>query len=315
MSTNGYFGLAGKKKPAPQGGFFCACILTLRLFSSAIVAAPAGGVAEIIVASYNVENYTLTGSDRTRIKTVGAREAVADVIAEVRPDVLGLCEVGSPDALEDLRERLKKKGTSLPYTEYVDGPDPERHLALLSRFPLASRQSRVRVPYELNGAPELVRRGFLDVTVQVNPQYTLRLVGVHLKSKLPVPAGETLVRRMEARALRTLVDGIFLEDPRANLLVYGDFNDTKDEASIRGVLGLRGQPNSLSELPAEDPGGDRWTHYRFFTDVYARIDFLMVNRALRPELVPGSARVNNSPQWRKASDHRLIHAALVPQDR
>lgn len=314
MNPNGYSGSSGTKKPAPQGGFFCA-LLCFLLLAGGGSAAPSAGVPEIIVASYNVENYTLTGSERTRIKTPAAREAVADVVAEVRPDILGLCEVGSVEALEDLRERLKKRGITYPYAEYVDGPDPERHVALLSRFPWARRQSLSRVPYQLNGSPELVRRGFLDVTVQVNPRYALRLVGVHLKSKLPVPEGETLVRRMEARALRALVDGILLEDPQVNLLVYGDMNDTKEDASVRSILGLRGHPSSLTDLPAEDPGGDRWTHYRFFTDVYARIDYLMVNRALRPELVPGSARVSHSTQWRKASDHRLIHAALVPQDR
>ncbi|RFC43848.1 MAG: endonuclease/exonuclease/phosphatase family [Verrucomicrobia bacterium] len=317
MHTNGYSGYLGDFgtiKPAPRGGFFCALLFSF-LLAGGTSAAPVPGVSEIVVASYNIENYTLTGSQRTRIKTVVAREAVADVIAEVRPDILGLCEVGSIEALEDLRERLKKRGFIFPYAEYVDGPDPERHVALLSRFPWVHRQSLARVPYQLNGAPELVRRGFLDVTVQVNPRYALRLVGVHLKSKLPVPEGETLVRRMEARALRGLVDGILLEDPQVNLLLYGDMNDTKEDASVRNILGLRGQPFSLTDLPAEDPGGDRWTHYRFFTDVYSRIDYLMVNRALRPELVPGSARVSHSTQWRKASDHRLIYAALVPQDR
>ena len=34
-----------------------------------------------------------------------------------------------------------------------------------------------------------VRRGFLDVTVQVTPSYRLRCVGAHLKSKLPIPEG------------------------------------------------------------------------------------------------------------------------------
>jgi endonuclease/exonuclease/phosphatase family metal-dependent hydrolase len=314
MYQSGYPGSSGKKRPAPQGGLFFALVFFL-CFPASPQAAPVQAAAPVVFASYNVENYTLTGSERTRVKTVGARDAVADVAAEVHPDILGLCEVGSPEALEDLRGRLGKRGTHLPYTEYVDGPDPERHVALLSRFPFARRQSLPRVPFELNGVPELVRRGFLDVTIQLNPQYALRLVGVHLKSKLPSPQGETLLRRMEALALRALVDRILNEDPAVNLLVYGDFNETKEEAAVRGVLGLRGGLNSLTDLPAEDSGGDRWTHYRYFTDVYSRIDYLMVNRALRPELVPRGARINQSPQWRKASDHRLIYTELIPCER
>lgn len=309
-----YPGSAGQTKPAPQGGLFCVVAVSLLAWF-APGNGSAWGLSPVIVASYNVENYTLTGSDRTRVKTTEARDAVADVAAGARPDLLGLCEIGSPEALEDLRGRLEQRGIRLPYTEYVDGPDPERHLALLSRFPFVTRQSRERVTFELNGVPELVRRGFLDVTVQIHPKYTLRVIGVHLKSKLPSPAGEALLRRMEALALRSLVDEIIAANPLVNLLVYGDFNETKDEASIRGVLGTRGGLNSLTDLPAEDQGGDRWTHYRYFTDVYSRIDYLMINRALRPEIVPGSAHISQSPQWRKASDHRLIYAEIIPSDR
>lgn len=314
MYNHSYSGLAGRKKPAPQGGLFCAVVAVFCLFV-AFVAARAQGPAAVVVASYNVENYTLNSSERTRLKTVAARDAVADVAAEVHPDVLGLCEVGSVEALEDLRARLEKRGAILPFAEFVDGPDAERHLALLSRFPIMKRQSLTRVPFELNGVPELVRRGFLDVTIQVTPSYALRLVGVHLKSKLPTPSGDALVRRMEALALRALVDRILNENPGVNLLVYGDFNETKDEASVRGVLGVRGGMQSLTDLPAQDVAGDRWTHYRYFTDVYARIDYLMVNSGLRPELTPGGARISQSPQWRKASDHRMIYATILPRDR
>ena len=54
----------------------------------------------------------------------------------------------------------------------------------------------------MNGQPEKVRRGFLDVTIEVNAGYRLRMVGAHLKSKLPIPGGEALMRRYEAQLLR-----------------------------------------------------------------------------------------------------------------
>ncbi len=304
-----------KINPAPKGGLFFSLLWTLLVLGGPLPGSAQPLPPEVIVASYNVENYLLKDSDRTRPKTVAAREAVADVAAEIRPDILGVCEMGSPEALADLRERLKLRGTDLTYSEFVNGPDPDRHVALLSRFPVVRRQSAVKVEYELNGAPELVRRGFLDVTVQITPTYALRLVGVHLKSKLPVPAGEMLLRRMEAQLLRRHIENILQENPEVNLLVYGDFNDTKEEVAVRDVLGPRGSLNSLTDLPAEDPNGDRWTHYRNFSDVYSRIDYLLVNRGLRPELVPGKARVSNSPHWRKASDHRLIYTSLIPQER
>jgi endonuclease/exonuclease/phosphatase family metal-dependent hydrolase len=268
----------------------------------------------IVFGAYNLENYTLSGSERTRPKAASAREAVASVVAGVRPDILGVCEMGEEGALADLGHRLEGQGVYLPHREYVAGPDPDRHLALLSRYPIVRRRSLSRVPFELNGRPEVVRRGFLDVSVQVNPGYILRLVGVHLKSKLPSPSGEDLVRRCEADQLRLLVERILSEDPRENLLVYGDFNDTREQPAVRQALGPWGSLFSLQELAAEDLHGQRWTHYRPFTGVYSRIDYLLVNRALKPE-VSGAARISADPEWKRASDHRLIYARIFPRDR
>jgi len=81
------------------------------------------------------------------------------------------------------------------------------------------------------------------------------------------------------------------------------------------VLGSRSALYSLSDLPQEDAGGDRWTYYRSQTDVYERIDFLMVSRALRPELCPGLQGISSHPQWRSASDHRLLYGSLIPSDK
>lgn len=269
---------------------------------------------EIVFGAYNLENYTQTGSERTRPKASSARDAVANVVCGVHADILGVCEVGEESALADLGQRLDKLGVHLPHCEYVAGPDPDRHLALLSRYPIVRRQSLPQVRFELNGRPEVVRRGFLDVSVQINPGYILRLVGVHLKSKLPSPSGEDLVRRCEADQLRILVERILSENPRENLLVYGDLNDTREQPAVRRVLGPWGGIFSLQDLVAEDLRGERWTHYRPFTGVYSRIDYLLVNRALKSE-VSGPAGISAAPEWKRASDHRLIYARILPRER
>ncbi|MCX8513186.1 MAG: endonuclease/exonuclease/phosphatase family protein [Chthoniobacteraceae bacterium] len=309
-----------KKRSAFLGGFFLPqlrrSLAVFCLFFGIIpLSSPARTAAksqEFVVASYNLENYTLRSGERVRQKSIPAREAIADVVAEAHPDILGVCELASPEALADLRERLAERGIAFLDTEFVNGPDPDRHVALLSRFPIVRRDSVEKVPFELNGLPELVRRGILDVTIQVTPNYSLRLVGVHLKSKLPVPEGEALVRRMEAQLVREHVDGILGENPKVQLLVYGDMNETREEAAIHALQGSRGTLKALSELAAQDANGERWTHYRQFTDVYSRIDYFFANKALRSVLVPGGARISQSAQWRKASDHRLISVLLSP---
>jgi endonuclease/exonuclease/phosphatase family metal-dependent hydrolase len=223
--------------------------------------------------------------------------------------------MGSPERLADFQSRLAKAGIGLPHTEFVDAFDEDRHLALLSRFPIVARDSRADVAFTLNGQQERVRRGFLDVTVEVNPGYRLRCVGVHLKSKLPIPQGEALVRRLEAQKLREHLDGIFAKEPHANVICYGDFNDTKDQPMFSTVTGPRGSPGHMSDLWCRDRFGDRWTYYWKTADQYSRIDYLFVSPGLLPEVNRSSASVHRSEDWSQASDHRPVFTSIRPIER
>ena len=276
---------------------------------------------EIVVATYNLQNYVSedaaeegTGR-RGKPKSEASIEALIGIIREINPDVLGVCEMGSPERFEDFKKRLADAGLGYPDSEYVQAADPDRHLALVSRFPITARQSQTDVPFELNGRPEKVRRGFLDVTLQITPGYQLRLVGTHLKSKLATPEGEALLRRHEAQLLRRHLEKILAADSEVNLVCYGDFNDTKEQPAITAIAGVRGTPGYMDDLPAQDALGDKWTHYWKTADLYARIDYLFVSPALVREVVPGSARVHRSERWNAASDHRAVFATILPVNR
>jgi endonuclease/exonuclease/phosphatase family metal-dependent hydrolase len=274
---------------------------------------------DLIFAGYNLENYApvfipgeVDKAGKPKLKpgkTAEAAACVVQLIKEISPDVLGVCEMGGGPQFEEFRKRLSDAGLGYTDFEYVDGPDPDRRLALASRFPIVARQSLVDVSYESDGAWEKVRRGFLDVTIRVNGQL-VRLVGAHLKSKLPGAGNEEAMRRNEAHLLRNHVSEILAADPGANLLVYGDFNDTKDQPCIQEVAGRRGSPEALSELALADSQGDRWTQYWNVEDVYSRIDYLFVNRALSPRVVSARCYVYRSPVWNEASDHRPVVATL-----
>jgi endonuclease/exonuclease/phosphatase family metal-dependent hydrolase len=151
--------------------------------------------------------------------------------------------------------------------------------------------------------------------VQVTPEYQLRLVGVHLKSKLPSPEGEALTRRAEAQQVRMHIEQILTTDPEANLLCYGDFNDARNTTTFQEITGPRGTAARLSDLPARDLHGDRWTHYWKAADLYSRIDYLFVSNRLAPEVVKDSATVHRSARWNEASDHRPIYTRILPVDR
>jgi endonuclease/exonuclease/phosphatase family metal-dependent hydrolase len=283
-------------------------------------AASALATDEIVVASYNLENYL--GEEQAAPPTRKARpkseKSIATeirIIKEIGPDIIGVCEMGRPEQFADFKRRLDEAGLGYVDSEYVEAADPDRHLALFSRFPIVAHQSQPDVTYELNGAPRKVARGFLDVTVRVNDHYDLRLVGVHLKSKLPIPEGDAIVRRHEAELVRHYIEKIMTTDPEVNLLLYGDFNDTKNEAPIIEIAGPRGSPMHMMELLAKDSVGDRWTHYWQVADLYSRIDYLFASPALLHEIVSGKASVYRSDDWFEASDHRAIYTSIVPTNR
>ncbi len=144
------------------------------------------------------------------------------------------------------------------------------------------------------------------MTIEVNPSYRLRLVGAHLKSKLAVPSGEALLRRNEARLLRQHIDRVLNKDPNANLLVYGDLNDTKDQPAIQEILGPRQSPNRLSDILLADEQGDHWTYYRQLSDTYDRIDYILTSQALLPQIDQSQSCVYRSSDWYAASDHRPV---------
>jgi endonuclease/exonuclease/phosphatase family metal-dependent hydrolase len=267
------------------------------------------GEQAVVFVHYNIENY-LEKNRREGGETVFGpkpereKDTLIRIIKEIHPDILGVAEIGPPEQFEEFQKRLKEAGLEFPFTEYVNGADRERHLALLSRFEIVERHSVKNPVFDLNGQQEPVERGFLDVTIQVNPAFGLRIMGAHLKSKLAAPSGEALLRRNEARLLRKHIDEVLAKDPNVNLLVYGDLNDTKDQPPIQEILGPRQAVYRLKEIPLADTQGDRWTYYRHLSDTYDRIDYVLAGQALAPKIDESRSYLYRSSDWYTASDHR-----------
>ncbi len=276
---------------------------------------------EIRFTFWNLRNYLYTASPApeagsNRPKPGREQQAVTTILLEIRPDILGVCEMGSPAELAQLQAALKAGGLDLPHAEHVQGDDPVRHLALLSRFPIVARQPVTGLHYLLDQNEFPVQRGFLDVTVAVNPDYQIRLVGAHLKSRRDVPEGDqALMRRNEAHLLRRHLDGILTAAPDTNLLVYGDLNDTRDQPGVKALKGLRGSTAALTEIVPRDESGERWTYYYPEADEYSRIDFVLASRALLPEMREARSFLYSGKDWATASDHRAVTAVFHPDDK
>lgn len=256
---------------------------------------------------WNVQNYRLNPADRTPAKSVGARQAVAARITGLQPTILGLAEMDGDAALADLQELLADLGCDLPHQALCRGDAKGRHLALLSRHPIVSDDSRPQVPIDLNGRPRAMARGILDVTVRLPRGELLRCIGLHWKSRLDAPGDDgTAFRAAEARASRKHLDAILKSSPRSLMLVFGDLNDVKNSYPVRELAGAPGTRAALREWVPVDSNGEVWTHFWSEGGVYSRLDYLFAS----PALARWAVDLRIAPDSDGASDHRPISATF-----
>jgi endonuclease/exonuclease/phosphatase family metal-dependent hydrolase len=250
----------------------------------------------------NVRNWLI--SPQSPIKSPESKAVTIRIISEASPDVVGLCEVGSPSDLAEIQAMLKKAGLDLPHQYHTGGVDTVRHLAILSRFPIQSHtKPKIEIPGESNFS---MQRGILDVTILIENQ-PVRFIGLHLKSKRVVPHfDQAFLRSEEARHVRNYIDSILLNDPSAQILLYGDLNDNIRSPSTRAILGKYQTPTYLTHIPLKDSRGDTWTHFYDQEDSYSRIDFIAVSKSLRPKIDRNQSKILDPPDWFTASDHRAL---------
>lgn len=304
----------------------CSCLLLVSLFLFPAVSA-SGETFRVV--TYNVENYLDRDAGSRKAKTEAARAKVCENLLTLNPDVVALQEMGMRSSLRELQTSLKRKGIDLLYSEWVRGWDTNIHVAVLSRFPLVRRAPHTNEAYLLSGRRLHVSRGFAEVEIRVNENYTFTLFTAHLKSKRRVGiADESEMRHEEARILRRLVDEQLAANPDANILVCGDLNDFYNSPPVRTLVG-RGRTALQDVRPAERNGDNQpnplnakwfprkvtWTHHYGAEDTYSRIDYILVSPGMAPELESSGTYTLTAPNWGIASDHRPIVATFRAMER
>lgn len=275
---------------------------------------PAAG--EFSVMSFNLRQYRLQdrdeGPDPLSPRPRPEADALFDVIRKASPDVLAVQEMGDPDAWTDFKNRLRAAGLQYRYEEYLRADPNDSNLALLSRFPVVGRFPRTNDVYTIGPSQFPVRRGFLDVEIEVNPDYRFRLVAAHLKSKVFHAYGQAEMRRNEARLLGNHARALLNQNPDLNLLVLGDFNDVPDSRVLREIRTYQDKSILLDLRPA-DPSGDAWTR-RAPNDVHERVDYLLASPAMAREILLDKTTVSRDPILLPATDHRPLFAVFSARD-
>lgn len=273
----------------------------------------------IVFCSYNLKNWlqmdrSFNKTGKLSGKPEKEKVQLVGYLKQIKPDILGVCEIGSDEDFADLKKRLADAGLDYPYTERAHGGDPVRTLGFLSRFPITERHSQTNLSYKLGDLTLPFNRGILDATVEVNPQFKLRCLGLHLKSMRQVPdADQALMRRNEAHLLREHINGILKADPSTKLLAYGDFNDHPKNEPITEVRGDRSVPETyMTEVPLRDINGLVWTHFYDWEDSYSKLDYFFVNKALHPHVGSRKSYIFWDKDFNNASDHRpiVLHISL-----
>jgi endonuclease/exonuclease/phosphatase family metal-dependent hydrolase len=272
------------------------------------------------VATYNVENYLDQPTESRRfVKSEEAKAKIRESIRALNPDVIALEEMGTTNALLELRASLKAEGQDFPFWEHVQGADTNIHVAVLSKFPIVARHPHTDETFLLDGRRFHVERGFAEVEIQAATNFSFTLIAAHLKSRRPVPeADEAQERLEEAKVLRGIVDKHFQADPDAKLIVLGDFNDVKNSDSTKEIIGRgkfkltdtrpaeRNGDNAPNPIPRFEPRNVTWTHYYGVEDTYSRIDYILLSPAMARCWLTNETYVLTMPNWGVGSDHRPI---------
>ena len=261
--------------------------------------------------TYNIRNYCYLDRDgdgqTDDMKPEAECEALFSMITSMQPDILIIQEMGTPSLFDRFKEELIAHDLEYPFDEYVESYNTIRNLALFSRYPIVSRQSHTDDEYTIQGERLPVRRGFIDVNIDITPSYRLHLIAAHLKSKVFHPLGQTEMRRNEARLLNNHIRHALNNDPDTHLIVLGDLNDTPDSASTREVIG---DAPWLIDLRPVDAFGNAWTHQNRSDDSCSRIDYILVSQNMTSQVVRSKTFIPCDDQTGIASDHRPLLATF-----
>jgi endonuclease/exonuclease/phosphatase family metal-dependent hydrolase len=298
--------------------------IRFAFFTAVLLGANAFAAGTFRVATYNVENYLDQPTEsRHFVKSAEAKAKIREGIRALNPDVLALEEMGSTNALLELRATLKTEGLDFPYWEHVTGADTNIHVAVLSKFPFATRHPHTNDNFLLDGRRFSVSRGFAEVDIQAQTNFIFTLIAAHLKSRRPVPeADEAELRLQEAKVLRGIIDAKLNANPQAKIIVLGDFNDVKSSDSTKTIIG-RGKFKLTDTRPAErngdnlpnpvarfEPRNVTWTHYYGVEDSYSRIDYILLSPVMARDWVKDETYALTLPNWGIGSDHRPIVATF-----
>ena len=264
----------------------------------------------LTIATFNVRNMfdaaddPYTNDEGTPIKPREELERLANVIREINADVLALQEVESRGYLRRFRDVFL---ADMGYRNLVhfEGNDTRGiDVCLLTRLDVGPVTSYRHLRFkDDNGTTRGMNRDILRVQLEAADK-PFEVWVLHLKSNSGGKDVNRPIRMGEVKEIRRQLDKVLQANPRARIVVCGDFNDTHESTTVQGIAG-RGN-NALVSFWPETPETDRITYnlepYR------SMIDFIFCSREMAKSYIKGTYRVRSGSLEEVGSDHNPVIA-------
>ena len=215
--------------------------------------------------------------------------AFASVLEQVNADVVVLQEFESASFAKALAEEYFAE---LGYQQFEghESVDWYMNVVVMSRVPLGTFYSYspwylpIEDQQEEDGSPSvqnLVNNRMWTVDVHAKKDYHFALTGLHLKAGRGTR--NEAWRTGQINALRAQMHRFKAVNPDANLLVVGDLNCTPDSEEFKQLLG-----RSSDQVHFIDPLAGSGVFSHPADSVFWRIDHILADKAMLPELIEGS---------------------------
>lgn len=285
-----------------------------------------GEVDSVKVATWNVQHF-VDPYDNPYIENEredlppsdmgNRRKLFAEAIKNLDADVVVLQEFESDSYLRQLSENYFPE---MGYRVFaaLESADWYMNVVMMSRIPLGTFYSYAHINTPIvdqvdslgnTQSQTFINNRMWSADIIVNSGYRFTLTGLHLKAG----RGDRNEgwRLGQINLLRSQFKRLMALDNDRNMLIAGDLNTTPDSREFNVLLGNNDRPEFIDPLA----GSGTFTHPS--DSLFWRIDHLLPNRAMQPELVPGSvtaARPLPMDQMIMISDHLPVTAVFTPRE-
>jgi len=209
-------------------------------------------------------------------------KAIATLGYEQPLAILGLCEIENATVLRDLTRGTPLRNHNYRYIHYESADSRGIDVAMIYRPDMFEVLDHY--PIFMIIPPDTISRtrDFLYVKGVLFQRDTLHVIVCHFPSKFGGLMQSKGRRAFAGRLLRQVVDSILTENPTANIITMGDFNDEPSDESL--VIAFRSRCDTANFQPGDMLNlmccfeGKKGSHK--FQETWSIIDQIMISKSL-----------------------------------